>query len=130
MKRPWVLRLQDLKLPPCPQGKHVDGQRRALCRLRDEADAEAAGVTDLFDRLVDEIAGRVKADVLEELARRSDPEQSPWLDAKGAADYLACSRERLYKRLHLIPHHRGGGRLLFRRDELDAYVESFRERRP
>jgi excisionase family DNA binding protein len=49
---------------------------------------------------------------------------SPWLDAKGAAEYLACSvsRVRTLTMTGDLPAHRDGGRPLYHRDELDAYV--------
>jgi excisionase family DNA binding protein len=51
---------------------------------------------------------------------------SPWMNAKDAADYLACSVSRI-RTLTLtgdLPHHRDGGRPLYHRDELDAYVRA------
>jgi len=54
---------------------------------------------------------------------------SPWLaGAQAAADYLGWPRERIYKRLRDLPHYREEGRLMFRRDELDAWIEGCRER--
>jgi excisionase family DNA binding protein len=49
---------------------------------------------------------------------------SPWMDAKGAAAYLACSVSRI-RTLTMtgdLPVHRDGSRPLYHRDELDAYV--------
>jgi excisionase family DNA binding protein len=49
---------------------------------------------------------------------------SPWLDAKRAADYLACSvsRVRTLTMTGDLPAHHDGRRPLYHRDELDAYV--------
>ena len=59
------------------------------------------------------------ADLLRE--RRADG----FLDVAGAAEYLSTTRKSVY---HLVecgrlPHHRAGGRLLFDRSELRAWVE-------
>jgi excisionase family DNA binding protein len=61
------------------------------------------------------------------LARLSqDHDASPWLNAEQAADYLACSRDRLYDlaQLHKLEPRRDGRRLLFKRCDLDAYLEA------
>lgn len=74
-----------------------------------------AAIEQLVDERVDERLAAVEA--------RRDADASPWLyEAQAAADYLGCSRERIYKRLHEIPHHRTGSRLMFLRDELDRYA--------
>ena len=76
--------------------------------------------------LLETIAARV-ADLL---ADRNPPrDDSPWLDAAGAAAYLAWPRERIYKvsAADRIPHRKHEGRLLFRRDELDAWLDGYRE---
>jgi hypothetical protein len=54
---------------------------------------------------------------------------SPWLaGAQAAADHLSWPRERVYKALDRLPHYREEGRLMFLRDELDAWIEGCRER--
>jgi hypothetical protein len=76
---------------------------------------------------VEAIAARAATIVLEQLAFRDGG--SPWLSgAKAAADYLGWPRERIYKRLGELPHFKDDGRLMFRRDELDRFVEERRER--
>lgn len=58
-----------------------------------------------------------------------DRDGSPWLaGAHAAADYLGWPRERVYKRLHDLPHYRDGNRLMFRREELDEWIAGGRER--
>jgi excisionase family DNA binding protein len=66
-----------------------------------------------------ELLARRVADVLE--LRRDEG----FVDVDGAADFLSVSRTSIY---HLVerdrlPHHRVGGRLLFDRQELRAWVE-------
>ena len=55
-----------------------------------------------------------------------DQPTSPWLNAEEAARYLACSRDRLYDLVQLrkLEPRRDGRRLLFRRNDLDAYLEA------
>ncbi len=69
----------------------------------------------LVDAVADEVLRR-----LEERA----PTASPWLcGAKQAAGYLGWPVERVYKRIRRLPHYRDGNLLMFRRDELDAFIE-------
>ena len=51
-----------------------------------------------------------------------------YLDKKKAADYLDISVSNLEKRLKEIPHFRLGQKVLFKRSELDVWMEQFRER--
>jgi excisionase family DNA binding protein len=73
------------------------------------------------DELLEAVAGRV-AELLAPLLMA--PAASPWLDVSEAAEYLRCRPKRVYDLVsqRRIPAHRDGGRLLFRRDELDDYV--------
>jgi excisionase family DNA binding protein len=68
--------------------------------------------------LVDRLARRV-ADLV--AAERSS---SPWMSAPQAAEYLDWPLKRVYNltSAQSIPHHRQGGRLIFHRDELDAWL--------
>jgi excisionase family DNA binding protein len=72
------------------------------------------------DRDLDKLAELVA----ERVAERMHAHRSPWLDATEAADYLRCSLSRLRKLTMLgsVPAHRDGGRALYRRDELDAFI--------
>ncbi len=69
-----------------------------------------------LEPLLDELAERV--------ARKIEAPPEPYINAEGAAEYLACDKRRIYdlvERGNLEPH-RDGKRLLFRRSELDNYV--------
>jgi excisionase family DNA binding protein len=61
--------------------------------------------------------------VAERLDGHGGPE--PWIGVQQAAEHLACKRQRIYDLVHAgrIPHHRDGSRLLFRRSELDRWLE-------
>ncbi len=50
---------------------------------------------------------------------------SPYLDVEGAARFLSCGKQRIYDIVHqgALEPSRDGKRLLFRRDQLAAYVE-------
>jgi excisionase family DNA binding protein len=65
------------------------------------------------------------------LAERDQPDHG-FLDAQGAADYLACPLSRIYSLTSTgrLPVHRDGSRLLFDRAELRAYVEAGGAKRP
>jgi excisionase family DNA binding protein len=63
--------------------------------------------------------------VAERLAVSQSPADDGWLDSAQAAAYLGCTRDRLHDlvaRRALSPG-RDGRRLLFRRSDLDLYVE-------
>jgi excisionase family DNA binding protein len=67
-----------------------------------------------LDRLADAIAARIQP----------NGATSPWLTATEAAEYLRAPVSRVRK-LTLTgdpPTHRDGRRVLYRRDELDAYI--------
>jgi excisionase family DNA binding protein len=59
-----------------------------------------------------------------ELVESRVEEVGPWLAAPEAAEYLRCPPSRIYRLSSLgrIPVHRDGSRLLFNRNELDAWV--------
>ncbi len=69
-------------------------------------------------------------DQVEQIARRAAalveiPAVSPWLNTRGAAEYMAASTGRVHDLVGLgkLTPRRDGSRLLFRREELDAYLE-------
>jgi excisionase family DNA binding protein len=70
--------------------------------------------------LVEKIAERA----VELLGERTQADDC-WLDVGEAADYLRCPTSRIYAltSARKIPHHHDGARLLFRRSELDEWVE-------
>lgn len=76
----------------------------------------------LSDEQVERIAQR--AAVI--LAERDSPAAAPWLDARAAAAHLSCGVDRIHDLVQLgkLTPRRDGRRLLFRRDDLDAYVEA------
>jgi excisionase family DNA binding protein len=71
---------------------------------------------EFIDQLADLVAAR--------LAERVDTAERVWLSAPEAANYLNMKLDLLYKRTsaEAIPFHKDGGRLLFNRNELDAYM--------
>jgi excisionase family DNA binding protein len=80
--------------------------------------------------LIDAIAERVAEIVLERLA--DAPRGSMlgrWMRSAEAAEYLGWSRSALYDRVSrkAMPHYKVDGILLFKRDELDAWLEQYRE---
>jgi excisionase family DNA binding protein len=56
----------------------------------------------------------------------------PWLDVEHAAEHLSCPRSRIYALVSVkrIPHYKDGSRLLFRPEELDAWVRAGGAKRP
>jgi excisionase family DNA binding protein len=75
------------------------------------------------DELVEAIAERVAA-MLEERAPVLDG--SPWLTVDEAADYLRCSRQRIYdlRSAGRLNRHKDGSRVLVSRTELERLVAS------
>jgi hypothetical protein len=72
---------------------------------------------------VEELAGAVAAAVGDRLTlpRRGDR----WLyGAAAAAEYLGWPKARIHRKLKALPHRRHDGALVFRTDELDAYLDS------
>lgn len=72
--------------------------------------------------VIEAVAQRAAQLVVAQLATADDA----WLDVDGAARYLACKPKRIYDLTsqRRLPAHRDGSRLLFRRSELDAYLEA------
>ena len=80
----------------------------------------------LLDQLADQIAARLVDQLRSGLTDRNDDQHTPWLSIEKAAAYLDWPKQRLYKLTAqgAIPHYKHDGRLLFRRDELDNWLES------
>lgn len=81
----------------------------------------------LPDALLDVLAERVAALVIGQLGAAA-PASAPWLDVTAAADYLCCKPRRLHDLVSQgrVPFYREGGRLMFRRSELDEWLTSGR----
>ena len=78
-----------------------------------------AGTLRLSDAQLDQLADLVAE-------RLPAPSDAPWLDTRGAANYIAATPGRIHDLVaqgKLIPR-RDGRRLLFARGDLDAYVEA------
>lgn len=75
---------------------------------------------DLAPEALQELEDRIVARLQQ---KRSD---EPYVDAKKAAEYLACSTDAIYRRVRAgsIPFRRDGSRYLFRLSELDGAVEA------
>jgi excisionase family DNA binding protein len=83
--------------------------------------AVAVGVRyEIPAELIERVAERA-AELLSQQTRVDDA----WLDVGEAAEYLRCPTSRIYALTSAgkIPHHHDGARLLFRRSELDEWVE-------
>jgi excisionase family DNA binding protein len=76
--------------------------------------------------LIEEVAERA-AEILLERGKDDDH----WMNVAEAAEYLRCPTSRIYALTSAgkIPHHHDGARLLFRKSELDAWVENGGARR-
>ena len=75
--------------------------------------------TVLEDADVERIALRI-ADLM------AQQEGSPWLNSEGAAEYMACpiSRIRKLTMTDELPSYKEGGRRLYKRSEIDAFIAS------
>ena len=66
----------------------------------------------------------IRAAVREEIAAQR-PNGTPWLNVEDAADYLRTTKDAIratVRRGDLPVHRTANGRLLFHRDDLDAYA--------
>ncbi len=50
-----------------------------------------------------------------------------YMDKRGAAEYTSLSVRNLEARLPEIPHYRVGKKVLFKKSELDRWMETYRE---
>lgn len=80
--------------------------------------------------LIELIAQRAAAIVVEQL--ELDAQAEPWINVEGAAEHLACGTSRVYSLVSVrrIPHKRDGSRLLFRRSQLDEWLDEGGAKRP
>jgi excisionase family DNA binding protein len=86
----------------------------------------ASALDELLDYLAERLA-EVLAPRLASEAQAAGEQRSPWMGIEQTAAYLDWPKQRLYKlsASGAIPHYKQEGRLLFRRDELDAWLERF-----
>lgn len=77
---------------------------------------------DVPPELVGQIAERAAEIVLE---RQGDHTDDRWLTVAEAAEHLRCSRNRVYQLVSArrIPFSKDGSRTLFRRSQIDRWVE-------
>ncbi|TDB90946.1 DNA-binding protein [Actinomadura sp. KC216] len=54
----------------------------------------------------------------------------PLMTLQETADYLHMSRSWVYERIHSIPNFKVGGKRLFRKSEVDKWLEAFRKGSP
>lgn len=82
-----------------------------------------AVTVDFSPEMVEQIAERAAEIVAERTC--GDGETDAWLTVAEAADYLRCSTGRVYQLVSArrIPFAKDGSRVLFRRSELDRWVE-------
>jgi excisionase family DNA binding protein len=78
-------------------------------------------VVTLTDEQLDEIAGRAAA-----ICARAQTSVPTWLNTTDAADYIAAKPGRIHDLVQLgkLQPRRDGRRLLFRRTDLDDYLEA------
>jgi excisionase family DNA binding protein len=112
----------------------MSGQRRvASPRGHSDPGKQSSGLQlALPAEVLDQVAERAAAIVIEQLREELAPAPSPWLDVAGAAEYIAAPVSRIYALVSAdrIPFHRDGSRLLFHRDELDAWIRDGGGKRP
>jgi excisionase family DNA binding protein len=67
--------------------------------------------------------------LLRERLARGDRDSSPWLTVTEAARYLGWPKGRLYKltAAQAVPHRKHGSRIMFQRQELDRWLDEYRE---
>jgi excisionase family DNA binding protein len=75
------------------------------------------------EAVLDALAERVAAIVVERLGGTLRPNQ--WMRTAAAAEYLGMTRGALYSRRGDIPHYKVDRLLLFKREELDAWIAQY-----
>lgn len=81
-------------------------------------------LAELDDAALDVLAERLAPRLARSLGQGQTA--SPWLNAEEAAQYLSCPRSRIHDLVQLrkLQPRRDGRRLLFRRSDLDAYLDA------
>lgn len=80
----------------------------------------------VLDALREDPAARDELRAMLGVESKSTPADAPrWLNSDQAAEYLGCNRDRIHDLVQLgkIEKYRDGRRLLFLREDLDAYLE-------
>jgi excisionase family DNA binding protein len=79
--------------------------------------------------LIEALADRVAEIVIERLDRGGGPAATRWMRSSDAAAYLGWSKGALYDRVSrkALPHYKVDGILLFKREELDAWLEQYKQ---
>ncbi|MBA2643148.1 MAG: helix-turn-helix domain-containing protein [Actinobacteria bacterium] len=80
------------------------------------------------ESVIEAIADRVATIVVAEIMSTTTT-VTPYMTVAEAAEYLRWSKNAIYKltAARAIPHHKHGGRILFRRDVLDEWLDEYRE---
>lgn len=78
------------------------------------------------DEFLDALAERVAERVIERIGDSLLPPSNRWMRTREAADYVGLTRSALYSRIADIPHHKIDRLLLFKRDDLDEWLERHR----
>lgn len=65
---------------------------------------------------------QIAAEVIRQLKNEKIAGNEKPMDVNELADYLGLSVRTIYQRSRQIPHIKAGGKLLFRRDEIDTWM--------
>ncbi len=90
------------------------------------------GITDteialpIPEEFSDALAERVAERVIERIGESLPPRSNCWMRTREAAEYVGLTRSALYGRIADIPHHKIDRLLLFKRDDLDEWLERHR----
>ena len=78
--------------------------------------------------LIEALSARVADHILERMQDEFAPSTGRWMRTHEAAEYLGWTRSALYKQLarRSIPHYKIDRTLLFKRDDLDAWIRQHR----
>ena len=81
---------------------------------------------ELFDSLVESIAKRVESSINPSSSEKTASSANPFMSVREAADFLRIRPSTIYLWVseNKIPHSKIGSRLLFKREELDQFVQA------
>ncbi len=83
-------------------------------------------VVPIPEEVLDALAERIAHIVVERITDSLLPPSNRWMRTREAAEYLGLTRSAPYGRIADIPHHKVDRLLLFKRDDLDDWVERHR----